>query len=63
MPQFGFGLDYAIIQDRNVTATDAGQDAFIPNISISLPIFGKKNKSRKKQASNFRRIPSISIGK
>ena len=51
LPQFGFGLDYAIIQDRNVTATDAGQDAIIPNISISLPIFGKKNKSRKKQAS------------
>ena len=51
MPQFGIGLDYAIIQDRNVNAIDAGQDAIIPNISISLPIFGVKNKSRKKQAS------------
>ena len=50
MPQFGFGLDYAIIQNRNVRATDAGQDAIIPTISISLPIFGKKNRSRKKQA-------------
>jgi outer membrane protein TolC len=50
MPKFGLGLDYAIIQDRNVTTADAGQDAIIPNISISLPIFGKKNRSRKKQA-------------
>jgi outer membrane protein TolC len=48
MPQFGVGLDYAIIQDRNVSAPDAGQDAIMPMLSVSLPIFGKKNKSRKK---------------
>ncbi|NGZ90595.1 TolC family protein [Psychroflexus maritimus] len=51
LPQFGVGLDYAIIQDRNVMAADAGQDAIMPMLSVSLPIFGKKNKSRKKQAS------------
>ena len=51
LPQFGVGLDYAIIQDRNVQAADAGQDAIMPMLSVSLPIFGKKNKSRKKQAS------------
>jgi outer membrane protein TolC len=51
MPQFGIGLDYAIIQDRNVMNTDAGQDAFMPMLSLSLPIFGKKNKSRKKAVS------------
>lgn len=51
LPQFGFGIDYAIIQDRNVMTSDAGQDAFMPMLSLSLPIFGQKNKSRKKQAS------------
>jgi outer membrane protein TolC len=51
LPQFGIGLDYAIIQDRNVMNTDAGQDAFMPMFSMSLPIFGKKNTSRKKAAS------------
>lgn len=51
LPQFGVGLDYAIIQDRNVMNADAGQDAIMPMLSVSLPIFGKKNKSRKKQAS------------
>ena len=51
MPQFGVGLDYAIIQDRNVMSSDAGQDAVMPMLSVSLPIFGKKNKSRKKEAS------------
>jgi len=50
MPQFGLGLDYAIIQDRNVMNADAGQDALMPMLSVSLPIFGKKNKSRNKQA-------------
>lgn len=49
LPQFGLGVDYAIIQDRNVTAVDAGQDAIMPMLSISLPIFGKKNRSRKQQ--------------
>ncbi|MFO7746050.1 MAG: TolC family protein, partial [Psychroflexus sp.] len=51
MPQFGLGLDYAIIQDRNVMNADAGQDAIMPMLSVSLPIFGKKNKSRKREAS------------
>lgn len=51
MPQFGLGLDYAIIQDRNVQNAEAGQDAIMPMLSVSLPIFGKKNKSRKKAAS------------
>ena len=50
LPQFGLGLDYAIIQDRNVMNTDAGQDAIMPMLSVSLPIFGKKNQSRKEQA-------------
>lgn len=51
LPQFGVGLDYAIIQDRNSMSMDAGQDAIMPMLSVSLPIFGKKNKSRKRQAS------------
>ena len=48
LPQFGLGLDYAIIQNRNVTTANAGQDAIMPMLSVTLPIFGKKNKSRKK---------------
>ncbi len=51
LPQFGLGVDYAIIQDRNVMTADAGQDAFMPMLSLTLPIFGKKNKSRQRQAS------------
>jgi outer membrane protein TolC len=51
LPQFGVGLDYAIIQDRNVMNADAGKDAIMPMLSVSLPIFAKKNKSRIQQAS------------
>ncbi len=50
-PQFGVGLDYAFIQNSNVQNADAGQDAIMPMLSMSLPIFGKKNKSRKKVAA------------
>ena len=50
LPQFGVGLDYVIVQDRNVMTADAGQDALMPMLSLSLPIFGKINTSRKKQA-------------
>ncbi|QSS97997.1 TolC family protein [Psychroflexus sp. ALD_RP9] len=51
LPQFGIGLDYVIIQDGSLATANAGQDAVMPMISVSLPIFGKKNKSRKKATS------------
>jgi outer membrane protein TolC len=51
MPQFGFGIDYAIILDKNIQNPDAGQDALMPMLSMSLPIFGQKNRSKKKEAN------------
>jgi outer membrane protein TolC len=51
MPMVGLGLDYSIISRR----TDAdpagnGQDAIMPMLSVSLPIFRKKYKAAKKEA-------------
>lgn len=43
LPQFGVGLDYAFIGERSdVSITDNGKDAFMPMVSVSLPIFRKK---------------------
>ncbi len=51
-PNIGVGLDYAFVSERNdVTVPDNGKDIFMPMISLSLPIFKKKNQSRNKMAS------------
>lgn len=51
MPMVGLGVDYSIISKR----TDAnpemnGQDAIMPMVSVSLPIFRKKYRAAKKEA-------------
>lgn len=51
LPMVGLGIDYSVISKR----TDAnppmnGQDAFMPMVSVSLPIFRKKYKAREKEA-------------
>lgn len=46
MPQFGLGVDYAFISERtDVSIPDNGKDAFMPMVSITLPIFGGRNKA------------------
>lgn len=46
LPKFGLGLDYAILSKRNdMDVSDNGQDAIMPMLSISIPIFRKKNKA------------------
>ncbi len=46
LPQFGVGLDYAFIGERSdVSIPDNGKDAFMPMVSVSLPIFRKKYNS------------------
>ena len=51
MPQFGLGVDYALISERtDVSIPDNGKDAFMPMVSITLPIFGGKSKALSKEA-------------
>jgi outer membrane protein TolC len=43
LPQFGIGLDYALIGKRSgVNMSDNGKNAFMPMVTMSLPIFRKK---------------------
>lgn len=50
-PSFGFGLDYAFVSERtDINVEDNGKDILMPMLSVSLPIFGKKNKALKKEA-------------
>lgn len=51
MPMIGLGVDYSIISER----TDAnpemnGQDAIMPMLTVTLPIFKKKYKAARKEA-------------
>ena len=59
-PMIGLGLDYSIISKRNVPDLEMnGQDAIMPMVSVSLPIFRKKYKAKQNevdfmlQAANF----------
>lgn len=50
LPKFGLGVDYSIISKR----TDAnpemnGQDAIMPMVTVTLPIFRKKYRASKKE--------------
>jgi outer membrane protein TolC len=46
MPKFGIGLDYAIIAERtDMDVANNGNDAIMPMISLSIPLFRKKYKS------------------
>jgi len=49
-PMIGFGLDYINVEKRpNMNFSDNGKDIIMPMISLSIPIFNKKYKSKTKQ--------------
>lgn len=51
LPMLGLGLDYSVISKRtDMTPGHNGQDAIMPMLSVSLPIFRKKYKARVKEA-------------
>lgn len=52
LPNIGLGVDYSIISERSdVNFSDNGQDAIMPVVSISLPIFRKKYKAAQQEAN------------
>lgn len=55
LPKMGVGLDYSIIGSRtDVNLPDNGQDAFVPTVSLSIPIFRKKYNAAQKEAQMMR---------
>ena len=49
-PMIGFGLDYIAVSERpNMDFSDNGKDIIMPMVSMSIPIFIKKYKSKSKQ--------------
>lgn len=51
-PNIGLGLDYAFISSREgVNITENGKDALMPMVTLSLPVFGKKNKALKREVT------------
>lgn len=48
-PQIGVGIDYGFVGKRNdLNISDNGKDFFVPTLTLSLPIFKKKNQAAKK---------------
>lgn len=51
LPKVGLGLDYVIVGKREgVDIPDNGQDAFMPMVSVSLPIFRGKYNAASREA-------------
>lgn len=51
MPMIGLGVDYTIISKRtDANPMDNGMDAYMPMVSVSLPIFRKKYKAAVEEA-------------
>ncbi|WP_339707922.1 TolC family protein [uncultured Kriegella sp.] len=49
-PNLGFGLDYIAVSERpDMTLNDNGKDILMPMVSLSIPIFNNKYKSRSLQ--------------
>jgi len=49
-PMIGFGLDYINVQNRpDMSFSDNGKDIIMPMISLSIPIFNNKFKSKSRQ--------------
>ncbi|MBV7270672.1 TolC family protein [Winogradskyella luteola] len=49
-PMLGFGLDYIAVSERpNMDFSDNGKDIVMPMVSLSIPIFNNKFKSKSKQ--------------
>ena len=50
LPTIGIGLDYGIVEKRNVNdLVDNGKDIIMPMVSVSFPLFSKKYRSKQKQ--------------
>jgi len=51
LPMLGLGIDYSVISKRTDANPDMnGQDAIMPMLTVTLPIFRKKYKAAKKEA-------------
>ncbi|WP_179315228.1 TolC family protein [Winogradskyella undariae] len=49
-PSFGFGFDYININaGPDITFSEKGKDILMPTVSLSIPLFNKKYKSKTKQ--------------
>ncbi|KYG79546.1 outer membrane protein TolC [Roseivirga ehrenbergii] len=50
-PNIGVGLDYVMVNKRtDMSLPDNGKDVLMPMVTVSLPVFGKKNQSIIKEA-------------
>ena len=50
-PAFGIGIDYVFVDERtDIDVPDNGKNAFMPMVSMSLPLFRKRHRASVKEA-------------
>lgn len=55
LPTFGVGIDYVLVDKRNdIDVPDNGKNAFMPMVTMSLPLFRKKYNASIKEAQFMR---------
>lgn len=63
MPMVGLGVDYAIISERTDAQPDMnGQDAIMPMLTVTLPIYRKKYRAARKEAELMARSAELQQG-
>lgn len=50
LPKFGVGIDYILTDQRDISMSDNGKDAFLARAAIQIPLFRKKYNAQKRQA-------------
>jgi len=51
LPMLGLGFNYFIIGDGGMVSTNSGRDAFMPMVSLTIPIYRKKYNAQKREAN------------
>lgn len=51
LPMLGLGFNYFMIGDGGMAATNSGRDAFMPMVSLTIPIYRKKYNAQKREAN------------
>lgn len=60
MPSFGFGIDYVFIGESSMEVADSGKDAIMPMMSVRVPIYRAKYKSKLQELEHMEKSITLS---
>ena len=60
MPSFGFGIDYVFIGESSMEVADSGKDAIMPMMSVQVPIYRAKYRSKLQELEHMEKSITLS---